>query len=417
MSLSSDYLIQLWHQFDRWERQAKALLGEIKTRPNVVLAIDFSELYQYMYTNQDRHQMVSHIIKNVDRELTLPPGTCYELLWHANSTIGRPDEDKWRSIEQHKSVERFLREFNEAEGHAEAQMKAYQNVDKSMRVTLEQIASITRPESPWNRINELLGMEFLQPLGNFVEVNEIKLNLEIEGEVRKQLEADRPHSPYTSNIIDSLNFVVIHACNEWQHKIKAPKSPNVYYVVFTGSPRVAEAYAKYTWRNQNIVRQAEYLKIMANLNKNVAKDAQQAHLTDCIQLIKDLKNLIFTALGPLAAYIRNLEADRKVERIDLPIEVIDKFKRFDDEYYYPLFSLELEDAQTEMDSARELYDFLFATVKLKDKLIVTPSQEGAIANAGSDAEEHTEVVREGNTTHRVGLYERICKLIMMPQFA
>jgi len=358
MSLSSDYLIQLWHQFDRWQAQTEMLLNEIQTRANLVLAIDFSELYQYMYINEDRHQMVSHIIENVDRELTLPPGTCYELLWHANSTIGRPDEEKWRSLEKHGSVERFLQEFNQARGKAEAQMRAYQAIDESIRDALEDIASITRPESPWRKITELLGAESLRPLGNFVEVSKIKLDLDIEEGVRNTLGAHRGAHLDLNTMIDSLNFAVTYACNEWQHSTKTPKIQDAHYAVFTGSTLVANVYARYPWERQEIVRRAEYLKIMANLNKNVPRGEQTTYLKNCIELIKDLKTLIVTQLGQLGIHVGKLETGRGSKPIKLPIEVIDKFKQFEDEYYFPLFSLELKEAQAEWDRARELYNMM-----------------------------------------------------------
>jgi hypothetical protein len=356
MPLSSDYIRQLDEQFSRWQAQAEMLLREIQANYNLVLAIDFSEIFQYMYVNEERHQMVSHIINNVNRQLTLPPGTCYELLWHADNTIGRPDTERWQGFRHRESVEIFIRRFYEASNDVEAQIKAYRIMDPNIRATLIELASTTRPGSPWKNVVKLLNKESFKPLGNFVDLDAIRLDPVFERKVRDQLKRAR-FSPEVNNMIDSLNFAVTYACNEWQSRTD---KPNTYYAIFTGSPGVARVYDNYLWQDQKIVRQAEYLKIMANLNKEIKKDKEK-YLQNCVKLIGELRVSINREIRQLDRNLRDMDAEKVVDRtVRLPVETIDKFKEFDDKYYYPLFSypVSLVEEVTEREKAEQLYNLM-----------------------------------------------------------
>jgi hypothetical protein len=203
----------------------------------------------------------------------------------------------------------------------------------------------------------LLNKESLKPLGDFVKLDEIILDPRIEKDVRNTLTQISAVRPEVSNMIDSLNFAVTYACNEWQ---SGTDMPNNYYAIFTGSPIVASVYDGYPWHGQKIVRQAEYLKIMANLNKNIKKD-KETYLKNCVMLIGELRNSIGREIRQLDRNIRDIEARRKVDRpVRLPVETIDKFKEFDDEYYYPLFSypVSLVEEVTEREKAKQLYDLM-----------------------------------------------------------
>jgi len=115
-------------------------------------------------------------------------------------------------------------------------------------------------------------------------------------------------------------------------------------------------------------------------------------------------NLLNSPMGAMFAVDACHQVADCVRDYDIALPNIEQYKSVDDEGLFYILS-----------------PALFATMKLREKLKAinqnVPSQSGTTANASSEAEEHTEVVEEDNTTRRVGLRERLRRSIMTPQFA
>lgn len=365
-SMNLEWIVAAYHQFGKWEEDVSQLINEIKQNSNLILGIDYSEMYQYMHFSAKRHKVVSHILKHLNNIFTIPPGSWHELFIEAQKHITRPrNKNEWHLIKEAAAIQIFLREFKNANGDSEAELKAYMKIDSALRQLLETIISLAKNNNPWKRISELLDSKVLSPLNELVNVDQIKVNNDLRDDIKKLLDICKKGYEI-NNGIDSLNYAVIAALNEWQSKAKKPIIMNALFALFTGSSTVVDVFLRYPSINTNYIRKTSYLKYMTNLNVNISED-KELYLRDCLETMKILQNRLVTSVGPLAENlqkitksskeIKNIEKTKK--RMHISRKTIDLFRDFYDRFYKPLFYFDLEpinEIESNKSKARELYE-------------------------------------------------------------
>lgn len=339
--------------FSQLQRDYARELG----REILVFAVDFSELHDYIHlADRDarRAAINSYILNTLEDQFSILPGAVGELLTDLERVVPRHLKPDFAEVlYTYPAVVQFRSIFPEAIQDEERLIKLYANAEAELKGALGGILDVVVRGLAYTSIQALQNLlrEKLTPIQGVQQIGPLSPEAKsLSRLVECHLAVSRPNLT-ESNQTDALDFIVALLLNQ------QGEPPSKRYITIYSQARsliqACRSHDSLQWDNDYLIREAKYFQFRTKLQELFPTTVEQRHeyVVEGCQLCQKLK----------AEISKLIDIDEQLQEgaIEASLELIDLYRRFEEEYKHPLsFREEMGERRITREQAKRLYDTL-----------------------------------------------------------
>lgn len=299
-------------------------LALINNKKKLVFALDFSELYTYLWPEKSifhSYQIIRELLHSKNVIFTLPPGTIVELVKHLNHLVHSNVVAKRKLVDfiNNPVVASFLEHFERS------QTNETLSILKPGMITVKRsLKKLAQFSALLNRLTYIDEMKNILPFESFFD--EADLQLKADSEILysclRSLKLRRPGDLEINNFVDAYNYALI-----WALSNVHVHSKDTIYLMVTSSPIPYYVFRNIRWDRfpDNIIDpglpelslvrhpiHVLYLSTLRMHGKNAEKELRH--------IIQNLTNLL-KSLRAIPSYDRYVKS-KGTKRKESPMNVV-----------------------------------------------------------------------------------------------
>jgi len=284
-------------QFEQLQRDyARELRGE-----QLVFAVDFSELHNYMYPyspDSPRSSLNQYVFNQLETPFTLMPGAVGELLTDLERALPSSDVPEQDPLRAYEDVARFINEFPIVMNDEERIIELYGQAETQLKNAWGELFEVVLQgvhHSAFYAVKSLMDQGKLSPIWGIQEITHFPPEVRQRAQwVRGRLNAWRPWK-VRNNQVDTIDFTVT-----WLLNGRERGNRRRYLSIYTQSGafiNACTARRELLWEDDYLVRGSQYLKFRTRLQEMFPSTKQRQEFVvewaaRCKQLQREITNLI-----------------------------------------------------------------------------------------------------------------------------
>lgn len=240
-----DQLIQSANQFQKTLTILSCDLDLQQHHNDVIYALDFSEIYDYLWADKSRpysSQIIEALLRSQTIKFTLLPGTVVELVRYLKRTIEKTQRasEKLDEYANRPMVAAFMKHFDNARSQ---DLPTLTELFPTFDETMHSLADVAELETLHARLEHLSNMPNLIPFAELMDEHDLPFQPDPDVFLgcRASLDYRRPGSG-NNNFIDAYNFATIHALTKMSVRRGGP-----VYCLVTSSPVASQVFRNWRW--------------------------------------------------------------------------------------------------------------------------------------------------------------------------